>query len=1610
MNTEPTPLLFPHVLDTSLLDERCASHGLTQADLDWLRFVALPSHTQRAAQTPPMFAETILLQAEEKPPIALAGCFFLSTSPDSSAPNAQPSFLYTPIGGITKFDNLTSLQLKIDQMRQDTTQRDDLFRLLSIDQRSELKSTTDIKQTRQIIDGDVFDTQIKSIEHSQDLNAQTMVSELVKLPSLTSMLDQVLSKVLAEWNHRQIRVAFSKGVNKAVAQAIPVTESIPLSDAILIYFHNQGWPPEHDIDLVHPGTSASSYPVQQWEHIINDTTRKLIPALIDCISAFWETRIARVHMSRRNLLSQVIRDGLWATILIERERRQLTAEQTHELFRLFRPSRRDETLLFVETIRLWEYESHYVELAGSLMISAKGNYLYTSIHGLQTIDNSLNLKDALFGKPASNAHKEALYSLLSLEERNRFLRFDKPQVSGKSLSLPVSDSLADAIIEKQKNNLHYALEMSRQGDVNVHPLIDKALDIRAFIGKRLLNQPTAGHWGTQPAFHGDLRPSNFLADQLARKIKTYTDVEEAFQSVFARLPTAPNVSLLNELRPLLAKLTNVFSLGIRAEAELRQLNGTLPPVGNDLIRTVFAYDPEYPERTQRISVKGFRPDVYSLTLACSEEDRTECLSLANCFFLTERGGLDTPHSGMGILWTPADGLQAFTSVDVATKQVNSDLLDSRKRFALLANLPCAQRKPHARYQLHAYELIEDNVLVNRMSSFIKYFESEHGYLNTVKAGNWQLTGKALSKSLEALLNDGAPTNLKRAKHIAQANRQQQKLPAWLGTAALKDQRLHIELLEQYKNSVTDGQDYLDGIEPLRAYVHKKLKTLLDARFAEKNLDPDTIQITPNLAIVGPASSLTDFALQHIEVTRNGFKVSSSSMQNLPEGLNETAVRQLLLSLEISTHYKKYIVEKLSGTTADVEHRKTAFRQQLPWQLLQYAHARYLQQHLSPAAFDLILQVMDMPDAVARKAVDGATATIRPLELIKTGGAVPVKAQGLYLIGSSTDATSPQVLYSPYHEGEHFTDFRNEASVVAAFNTPGTLQNLLIRRLPENQQATFSNLFAATLGQRSEITLASSPIHSNMLDTLFNDNISLLSGMLTTQTNSARHFDWDTVLHLLSSGVKSVGRQLSGKFNFIETLWESYEAFKSSAEALQQHDWKTGLHDFISGAAEMVSLGMMNRSDTFGLLDPIEPLVQAAQRANHWKDIASTAQNRTDLNIFEAMGISLSDLQKNWVDGTYKALNSGRFYVPLAGKVFQVAKAGHGWRIVNEHREGPLLKRSSDGRAWEIDPQRQTIRFGKAGSKMAVTYSDLKARGSMNIEARGMAEIRSKYPDRANVIVQALQTARYYTLNALHNFDRFKRQPLAGSRLDNFLRRFFGVSRVDARLIKKIEAAILPICQSLADPSWELQNADHIVIGSLKHLEDRATAFVLEPAAVGRIYITQFFFNLDLDWYKAVVPNFFNVEAHAQGATFIHEVSHQLFNTFDFIYLDAALPFLDLISTVTYSGQQHYDQQRDLQLNGLSLTTPKSKLFTQWDSTDNMFKKLELLPECKDMTREILKITGARTMDEARDIFLDPILPDKRIDVILRNADSLTLLICELGRQLDSSPSRETAVR
>lgn len=132
--------------------------------------------------------------------------------------------------------------------------------------------------------------------------------------------------------------------------------------------------------------------------------------------------------------------------------------------------------------------------------------------------------------------------------------------------------------------------------------------------------------------------------------------------------------------------------------------------------------------------------------------------------------------------------------------------------------------------------------------------------------------------------------------------------------------------------------------------------------------------------------------------------------------------------------------------------------------MQHAHSMKLQQQLSDTGYDYICQVLDMPDGIARAMVEGADAIACPLSLIKTAGADCVDALGLYVLGPGAGRTGPRVIYAPYSRYV-FREFENEAQLIEALNTPGHFQDLIIRRLPEAQQAVFKSLLKTTIGKK-----------------------------------------------------------------------------------------------------------------------------------------------------------------------------------------------------------------------------------------------------------------------------------------------------------------------------------------------------------------------------------------------------------------------------------------------------------------------------------------------------------------------------------------------------------------
>ncbi|RMM08722.1 hypothetical protein APX70_04657 [Pseudomonas syringae pv. maculicola] len=78
---------------------------------------------------------------------------------------------------------------------------------------------------------------------------------------------------------------------------------------------------------------------------------------------------------------------------------------------------------------------------------------------------------------------------------------------------------------------------------------------------------------------------------------------------------------------------------------------------------------------------------------------------------------------------------------------------------------------------------------------------------------------------------------------------------------------------------------------------------------------------------------------------------------------------------------------------------------------------------------------------------------------------------------------------------------------------------------------------------------------------------------------------------------------------------------------------------------------------------------------------------------------------------------------------------------------------------------------------------------------------------------------------------------------------------------------------------------------------------------------------------------------------------------------------------------------------LSYQTDRDKLFKQLDDDDAW---RDLRRKDGNGKQSILRICGKKTLEEARDVFYENVR--KRADVMLKNADSVALLVTLLGRE------------
>ena len=94
--------------------------------------------------------------------------------------------------------------------------------------------------------------------------------------------------------------------------------------------------------------------------------------------------------------------------------------------------------------------------------------------------------------------------------------------------------------------------------------------------------------------------------------------------------------------------------------------------------------------------------------------------------------------------------------------------------------------------------------------------------------------------------------------------------------------------------------------------------------------------------------------------------------------------------------------------------------------------------------------------------------------------------------------------------------------------------------------------------------------------------------------------------------------------------------------------------------------------------------------------------------------------------------------------------------------------------------------------------------------------------------------------------------------------------------------------------------------------------------------------------------------------------------------------------------------KDIQENSYSISTPIGHLFKSLDAVGAVGDDIGVDPDTDYIRDQILETTGGIDLSNAREIFKTNLT--KRFHTQMDNADSLTLLITTLGRQLDPVPA------
>ncbi|WP_095099462.1 dermonecrotic toxin domain-containing protein [Pseudomonas sp. Irchel 3A5] len=1001
------------------------------------------------------------------------------------------------------------------------------------------------------------------------------------------------------------------------------------------------------------------------------------------------------------------------------------------------------------------------------------------------------------------------------------------------------------------------------------------------------------------------------------------------------------------------------------------------------------------------------------------------IKLTNVFILQQ------PLNGDGkpLQCSAVLGLREFESLSDLQLDLNARLAYPESRDRWLALVAEADR-----HRLHNYfrQGLSQPITVSLArveNDFIKHLVDDEWRRQCLgieavyrTAVEWQADAGLLKKMLVPMESDDkARTVIDTLSGQLEFSLLAGRLPDWLKKASERDLLAFRELMVRFWQLYTSKQRIV-SLSSLDQYTVVQLRERLQKDYPSAQLDPEQISITLTHYTVAPvgtgqvpssipaatstlSESLSDFAINRFSNFQDAsLSVSTNGTTPLPASLDAIYVRNLARTLDIGTGYQQYLAGKFKETAPDYAERLGQFLEQAPCALLLAAFQSMLEGKLTSTAYNLIENVVSMPDGFARLPLDGRKIIFCPLQLLPAPDYLVDVAAGIYLIGPEKQDEGPWILHMIANPDYIFKEYASQSDFLTDLQTNEELQALVLERLDPTVRFIYNrggflqprlSWFVGGVSDLGEshpgpVQIKVEATQENFLSCLFRAAQQVMMLIAKRSSVTTAEADRAEMRYLMLLGAEQSLTFLPGRVGGLLGLWQAKDLFHSSLNSANHDEWGEAAAEFAAALLVLISTGQQLGGETSLLAEGDRDPEELAE--SHWHDQQMQRELDIRLRQFEVHDISLSQLEKNDALQVFKDPATLKQYAAVSGRVFQVKKALKGWCVIEGEKEGPLIRLDAHKR-WEFDTDLGSRRNGGALTRFKTDLTDRNVDDVFVVEARGMAEIQRLYPLKATQIVEAHRQARIYLRYALENLTVRATRRVLDPRVEQIIKDFFGVTSLSNKLVIPIKQAITDIYRLVLDPTLSPHSSPRYVVGTNKLNSRGTTAFTYTNDPLQRVFFSERYFCSPFVRLKPAQSRLggFNTGAHYRATALIHELSHIAGKTVDIVYVDSELPFLDLLEDAgEYRARLKREQAKHQ--SKLSHLTPRDELFLIED--EGVLRDLK--SEDGGAKQRVLKLTGAPTIDAARDVFLDD--AHARAKIIMSNADSMALLVTLLGRE------------